>query len=385
MHPVKALRSLGLGILCAFLAMLLLATLTQDLPERRLNRALNALPNHDFTADILRMKNAGRISEALDWARYVTNNPALPNQAAATNLVILLASEQASMWRKADNAAKGFITGSGSSVEEMGGAIAADMLVYGDCRDLILQGYYRITGRETDSVVATLAGIGLLTEAVDAIDWAPAVLKAFRKANAMSLRFGDWLIAAGRHSVQMRRFDPALKSLFDDLKRLHARLGLARLATVFRHADNAEDVAFLAKHADVHPGEVYRLLATSGDDGLPLLRRYADQPRGFGLVALATCKGTPGLNLLRKGGELRYVTLFARYGERMLRTFRLNRPQQFLRALAWHSPAARNGMWAAALLLLGLALWQLLAVLRCLRPARTGKTPPACQAPSEAA
>jgi hypothetical protein len=375
MRPLKALRHLAIAILCATLGLFLLTALTEGLAERRLTRSLLALPDHDYTADLLRMKNAGRVSEALSWARYVTNNPALPNQAAASNLVIQLEKAQASLWSQADRAAKGFITGSGASVEEMGGAIASDMVVYGDCRDLLLQGYYRITGRETDSVVAALAGVGLLTEGIDMIDWAPAVLKAFRKANALSQRFGEWLISACRRSTKARALDPALKQLFNDIKRLHERLGLARTAVVFKHVDDASDVAFLAKHADAHPGEVYRFMARASDDGLPLLRRYADKPRGFDFIALATRKGSAGLNALRAGGELRHVTLFVRYGERVLRTFRLRRPQQLLHALAMRSPAARSALWCAAGLLLLAALWQSAGGLRHLRrstPSQSG-------------
>ena len=358
MRLVKSLRSLTAAGACTLAALFLLSALTQGLAERRLTRALRVLPDHDFTADILALQTQGRISEALEWARYVTNNPALPNQAAASNLVVTLEQQQNSVWRQADRAAKGFLTGSGASVEEMGGAIAADMVVYGDCRDLLIQGYYKVTGRETDAVVAALAGVGLLTELVDAVDWAPAVLKAFRKANSLSQRFGEWLIAACRSSAKARTVDPALKQVFADLKRLHERLGLAKTAAVFKHVDTAEDVTVLAKYADAHPGEVYRLLATAGDDGLPLLRRVGDEPRGFEWVALATRKGLPGIHVLRKGGELRPVTLFIRYGERVLRTLRLQRPQRFLHALAMRSPAVRNAMWCGVLLLAIAALWQ---------------------------
>ena len=242
------------------------------------------------------------------------------------------------------------------------------MVVYGDCRDLLIQGYYRITGHETDPVVAALAGVGLLTELVDAIDWAPAVLKAFRKTGALSKRFGEWLLTACRRSTQMRKIDPALKQVFGDLKRLYGRLGLARTAAVFGHADSAEDVALLAKHAETHPSEVYRFLATASDDGLPLLRRFGDEPRGFDLIALATRKGKPGIDLLRKGGELRHVTLYVRYGERVLRSLRLKRPQRFLHALAMRSTSARNAMWGTAALLLAFSLWQFSAVIRHLRP-----------------
>ena len=367
MRIMKALRALALALLSAACALLVLVALLQGLAERRLSRALRALPDHDFTAEILALGDQGRIGEALEWARYVTNNPALPGQAAATNLAARFEREQRSLWLQADRAAKGFITGSGNSIEEMGGAIASDLVVYGDCRDLIVQGYYRLTGHETDSVVAALAGVGLLTELVDAADWAPAVLKAFRKAGALSQRFAEWLLGACRSSARARALDPALGQLFADLRRLHDRLGLAKTAAVFRHAECADDVAFLARHAEAHPGEVYRFLASAPGDGLPLLRRYADAPRGFELLAAATRKGPPGLELLRRGGELRSVTLAARYGERALRSLRLQRPQRFLRALALRSPEARTALWAVAGLLLVCGLWQLRTLTKLLR------------------
>lgn len=364
MRLITALRSLMLAALCGMAALFLMAALMEGLAERRLTRALQVLPDHDFTTEIIVLQNQGRISEALDWARYVTNNPALPNQAAAANLAVSLEKEQTSVWHQADRAAKGFLVGSGASVEEMGGAIAADMVVFGDCRDLLVQGFYKVTGRETDAVVAALAGVGLMTELVDAIDWAPAVLKAFRKANCLSQRFGEWLVDACRRSSKTRTLDPALKQVFDNLKSLHERLGLARTAAVFKHADNADDVAALAKYAESHPGEVYRLLETSGEGGLPLLRRVGEEPRGFERIALATRKGIPGIDALRKGGDLRFLTLYVRYGERVLRTFRLERPQKFLHALAMRSPSARNAMWACVILLALAGLWQVRAALR---------------------
>ena len=368
-HTMKILRALAFALLSATGAFFLVTVLFQGLAERTLTRSLRALPNHDFTAEVFALYDQGRISEALDWARYVTNNPALPGQIAASNLVVRLEREQNSLWLQADRAAKGFITGSGNSIEEMSGAIASDMVVYGDCRDLIIQGYYRVTGHETDPVVIALASVGLLTEWIDAVDWVPAALKAFKKTGALSQRLGDWILTTCKRSAQLRRIDPALKQLATDLRRLYGRLGLAKTATVFRHADTAADVSFLAKQVDAHPNEIYRFLATAEAEGTPLLRRYADTPRGLDLLVLATRKGRPGIELLRRGGELRSVTLSVRYGERILRMLHLNLPQQLLYALTMRSAAARTGLWAAAIALSVFALWEfrVLAGLCCPR------------------
>lgn len=364
MRPIKALRAFAAAALCAGCAVVAASALLSGLPERRLEQALRALPDHDFTPDIAALEKEGRISEALDWARYVTNHPALPGQSAATGLVAHLEQEQNSVWRQADRAAKGFITGAGNSVEELGGAIVSDLVVYGDCRDLIVQGYYRLTRHETDPTVAALAAIGLLTEFVDAADWAPAVLKAFKKTGALSQRMIDWLTTACRTTFASRRLDSALTRLFADVRRLYARLGLAKTAAVFRRAENADDVAFLAKLAESHPDDVYRVLTVAGDGGLPLLRRCADTPTAFERLALAVRKGPSGIALLQRGGAGRHLTLAARYGERVIRAFRLEHPQRLLEQLARRHPAAHTALAAAAVLLAAAALAFLCAGVR---------------------
>ena len=66
-------------------------------------------------------------------------------------------------WNRAYRAGKGFVVGEGTSIEELGGAVVSDFLLWGDIRDLAKQGYYKIKGKETDPVVAGLAAVGVLT------------------------------------------------------------------------------------------------------------------------------------------------------------------------------------------------------------------------------
>jgi len=58
------------------------------------------------------------------------------------------------------------------------------------------------------------AGGGGLTlcgaSAVDVADWAPAVLKAFRKIGALSRKFADFVITAAKKSVKGRKLDGTL-------------------------------------------------------------------------------------------------------------------------------------------------------------------------------
>lgn len=169
-----------LGLLCILITVFLFSSLRAIPMERAMERFLARMSDYNYVPDIKELKAEGKLSEALEMARFVIRHPDMPGQEQAKQLEEELERELTSLWGRAKRATKGFVVGGGNSIEELGGGIASDMLVYGDIRDLVKQGYYRVTGKETDPVIVALAGLGLLTEFVDAADWAPAVLKAFR-------------------------------------------------------------------------------------------------------------------------------------------------------------------------------------------------------------
>ena len=109
--------------------------------------------------------------------------------------------------------------------------------MYGDIRDLVMQGYFKITGRETDPLVAVLAAGGLMTELSDAVDWIPAMLKVCRKVKAISDPLARDLIRevrkAGR-KLEHIAFFPQLKKVFD-------RSGFLRTKAFLRQADRTEE------------------------------------------------------------------------------------------------------------------------------------------------
>lgn len=270
---------------------------------------LARLDDYDYIADIEALRREGRLSEALDLARYVRSRPDLPGQDEAGALEIEIDGELRSLWGRSKRTVAGFVTGEGETYEAMGGAILSDMVLYGDLRDLAKQGYYKATGQETDPLLVALSSLGLLTEVVDAVDWAPAVLKVFRKAGAMSKAFGDWLLTLARGSVAARRLDPALTSLFSAMKAMKESVGLPRTVTLFRHVDDGDGLALLARAVARHGDEAYLAVRNGGKDGVRLLRRL-DGAAGAGeLLGLAARKGPRGVALLLRPPSRFWVVL----------------------------------------------------------------------------
>lgn len=374
---IAALKSLMLGALLLGFAGFVLLSLMEDVPNAATPRTgLQNLPDYDYLPDILALREQGRLGEALEMARFVLRHEDMPGQAEAKGLEEELVREQELLRSRAMRVASGFITGSGTSIEELSGGIASDMVLYGDLRDLIQQGYYRVSGQETDPLVAALAGLGLLTELVDVADWAPAVLKAFRKVGALSDAFADFVLKAATKSARTRKLDAPLKQAFTDLRSVTENMGLARTAGVFRRVQGPEDLAALASVAGRNADAAYFAIRNGGDEGLDMLRRASRGEIHVADLSLAAKKGPAGVEWLRRGGEGRKVLLSTRYGARLAKSLRLERPQRWLREAAqW--PPVRSALVGVAGLSALAGMAALIRARRLLRDARKAALPPA--------
>jgi hypothetical protein len=344
------LKYAAVGIISLLIAFFLYASLREVTSERQIEETLEALPNYNYVPDIKVLKEEGKLSEALDMARFVIRHPDMPGQAEAKALERDLETELTSLWGRTKRATKGFVTGSGNSIEELAGGITSDMIIYGDVRDLIKQGYFKVTGKETDPLIAALAGVGLLTEAVDVADWAPAVLKAFRKIGALSQRFADFVITAAKRSVKGRKLDGALRSAFGNLRRLTDKMGLARTATVFKHVDDPADLASIAAVAQKNADAAYFTVKNGGADGVGIIKRLGDTDIGVTSMAQAARKGPAGIQWLKRGGAGHKYVVRVRVGARILKNLRMERPQQLITELAKKYPGLRKALWAGTIL-----------------------------------
>ncbi|MBN2381967.1 hypothetical protein JXQ70_03705 [bacterium] len=330
----RALWNSMIGLILLLIAGFLVIVLAEFgiISERETSYA--GLPDYDYVADIRSLKAEGKLSEALEMARYVVRQGDMPGHEQAQLLALELESELSSLWGRAWRVANGFIKGSGNSIEELSGGIASDLIVWGDIRDLFKQGYYRITGQETDPLIVVLAGVGLLTEVVDAADWAPAVLKAFRKTGALSRQLADYIINAGKQSVKVGKLDGALKTVFTNLRGVIDHVGLARTAAILKHVDTPADLGALTKVARKNADAAYFTVKNGGREGLDIIKGLGDSEAGIEAMAKAARKGPAGIQWLKRSGSGHKYVLLTRVGARIFKNIRLDRPQQILIELA---------------------------------------------------
>ena len=238
-------------------------------------RVLDYLPDYNYLEEILELRAEGRLTEASELADFVLANCDVKSREEIVVLKHEIDEQRTSFWNRTKRAVRGFVVGEGKSVEELGGSVVSDMVLYGDVRDLAKQGYFKWTGREVDPVIVALAGIGIATEAVDSVDWAPAVFKTLRKVGALSGKFADFLITECKLAKKTGKIGPRLKNACGDLKKLNDACGISRTAAVMKYVDNADDLKVLAKVAPDAPEAVAIVCRGEGKKGVKLVHKLS--------------------------------------------------------------------------------------------------------------
>ena len=319
-----------------------------------LRAGIEALPSQDYTPEIERLKAEKKLEEAFDLADYACRQEDMPGRERACALRRELDGELNTFWGTMGRSVRGFLTGEGTTVAEVSGAVASDMLLYGDLRDLTKQGFRMWAGEDADPVVAALAGFGLATELVDVVDWVPAVLKAFRKLGALSSRFVDFLTGVGARVAKTGRMDDAAKAVIDQIGAVAGKegLGVARTAAILKNVDTGGELATLAKAVERAPDAAYVLVRSGGKQGLDVLKTVDEFSAGADVLKLAATKGPEGvrrLGALRAGGEYRRLVVVSRYTSRIVKDLRLGRVSGWIRGVMTSLPGAVWGVWAALL------------------------------------
>lgn len=213
--------------------------------------------------------------------------------------------------RNAKGAARGFATGEIDGTAALAGALAADLTVIGDLRDLAREGSKLAAGEEHSDLILGLAAAGVAVTAatyVTAGGAAPArfglsVLKAARRTGAMTAEFAADL---------GRRFAKATEKTADVARRApraETSRGGRALTALSESAGELRAVG-----SAVGAGETVRLMRyVRSVDELPELRRFS-QKFGTRSRAVAELMGRASLRAFRttiRLGEMLLTHLIA--------------------------------------------------------------------------
>ena len=276
---------------------------------------LDRLPDHDYITEINNLMQQQRWGEAETLCEDVITLE-LPCSNKVRELQKKCNIESRKVGNRLYKAAKAFITGEpDSSLEELGGSVVSDMFMYGDIRDLVKQGYFKLTARETDPVIAALAAVGLLTEFVDAADWAPAALKAFRKVGALSNALGEYILKIATNIYKTKKIDFAVRTFFGNLKTMLDRAGFIRSASIIKSAKSADDIALLAKSTEKSPRLTHLVARAADERTCEIINIVNKHKNSQSFMKKIARKGANSVKLISRSGKILYkshLTAFLR-------------------------------------------------------------------------
>ncbi len=293
MKRLKLLYQSRWGLMRLAIGVFVLWTLVADTGARLARLQLAAMPGFDYPAEIRHLRAAGRYGEALVIADAGLEATTGEQQAAIQIEKDKTKSEQSSILRRLKDAGLGAVSGQGDSLEGLVGAIAADMLIVGDVRDLLIQSSRYVVDGETDEVVLALSGLGLALTLAPEIDWVPSLLKIARKTGAMTRRMGEFV----REAAKARKLEE-LKALLKDTRALSAAASPAGAIRIMRFAEEPKELEKLARFVEREKAGAFALHVTERE-GATLVKEGGVAAEKA--VVLAGRKGPRGVAWLRTG------------------------------------------------------------------------------------
>ena len=329
------------------------------------------LPDHDYIPEIKNLMADKQFRSAEDLCCNVIGM-GLPRQDEAALLLQECRAAQRDWQRNAKKAVCGFLTGKGEDTASLAGAVASDLTLYGDLRDLSVQGYRKLKGLPVDPVLAALSGIGLAAEAAGL--WAavpPALVKGLYKTGAFTAGLLEEMRKVFQKLRSQKKLDAADKQLLENLKELVIFQGLHRAKTVLPGIRTAKELEAAVKLQKIAP-EVPGLIALGAPrESGRLFVRFSTSPVRISLLKSAARKGSAGTELLKK---IRFV----KWGAKNIRQGRFH---ALLLSAALENPAFRRTLpWIAIVFFLLTATINGGTILRILRK-RPSTAEPSSQLP----
>jgi hypothetical protein len=283
------------------LAAVLLFACWQDRPAAVATRQFESLPDFDFVAQAREFAGHEQFAEALlaiDTGLLYADDPA--RRTALTTLKTEVETERDRLLRRFEQVGIGALSGRGETPEALAGAVAADLFVFGDVRDLVIQAGQALRGQETDEVIVGLSAAGILLTAAPELDLGASLLKFARKVGALTQKMAGEVLRLSRKALRERSAAPLTEGASDAaaLSRA-ARPGGA--VKILRGIEDAGELRIAARVAQ-QPGGPYALL--SGGRGAITFLKDAGPP-AEALLLRAVRKGPAAVGFVtRKGAFL---------------------------------------------------------------------------------
>lgn len=223
----------------------------QDWPSVQAREGFKNLPPYNAAAEASELFKQNRLSEAL-----LLVNEALKHDPDNVRLQVIkqgLETERRSLMRMLASGGRGALTGRGDDPASLTGAVVADLFVFGDLRDLVIQSGHWLRDEETDELIVALSAAGISLTAAPSVDLGAALLKLARRMGALSDALAKSIAEAARRAVKQRR-TTEFAAITNDIALLSKRAQPAGTVSILKHVDDVAGLRLAARFAETPEG-----------------------------------------------------------------------------------------------------------------------------------
>ncbi|PWN56794.1 hypothetical protein DEH80_05040 [Abyssibacter profundi] len=259
------------------------------------DQTLASLPDYPFETAYRQAFEAGRLSEAATILNAADDAGVMSGEAMAVYRQQLELRSESSAYLLTQTL-DGAWTGRGESTPALLGALVSDLFVFGDIRDLLIQGVRQIKGEPTDPVIIALSALGLGLTVAPAVDGGAALLKLARRQAVLGERMGQRLRRMAQQPDGLRR----LSAVARQTQQLARQTDPATALRLLRFMDHPSELALALRLTRRGGGGAFAL-ELGGRRSLRLMKQWG--PRGDEWLIRASRKGRQGIDWLAHGGR----------------------------------------------------------------------------------
>ena len=271
----------------------------QDKPAIDARDAFEMLPPYDAAYEAGELFKQNRFTEAL-----VLVDEGLAQDPANNRLLIMtqgLELERKGWMREIALGGRGAITGRGTDAASLAGAVIADLFVFGDIRDLVIETGTWLKGGDADEMIVALSAGGVVLTLSPELDVGAAVLKTARKMGVLTDAMARSVADVARRAYRTRKTDE-LKQISSDVSTLVARARPAGAVSILKHADDPATLSRLVRFTETPDG----LHAMLVDPKTTMRWLNSGWSHAEGWVLKAAAKGRGGLEYLSKNSSMMF-------------------------------------------------------------------------------
>lgn len=272
-----------------------------------------SLKRIDPIPETMRLVEQERLAEASEYLGYFMQFAYVKENPKAKALYEAIEFKRHTMAYRSKKVAEGVLKGRSDETIGKVSAGVSDLFLWGDIRDLSIEGYHYLKGEHVDKVLVGLSTIGVVATGMTVMSGGSTIevkggvsaLKLVRKSGKMPPWMERYIVRLAKE-IKKSGDLTSVKMLFGDIYEVTKASGFGTMTELLAHAPNLKAFRSSLGFAKTFGKESGALLKVLGEDA-PVYYRLLKERTSKHAFKVASTYGKPGIKALAKAGEKHFL------------------------------------------------------------------------------